>query len=313
MRFIFLVALLTKRASAAAPESVEGDVVVYGATLSGCIAAISASRSGAKNVVLATPYIHVGGMTTGGLQHADSGNEVCARANIFILDGHVIIIIAFILLLICCYCTCIMLLPRSCLLTTFNKSTTRGVTGEFFERVMAHYNPAPSPPKSRKYTCRANRCIEVVDDHGHPTPDQHCANACPPLGPDEWLAVTFLSRLSDDNRTLTVTLKPGHNTSELKKSEENSEHLPASMKHTVGAISVPASLSHRGTHIRNQPPSPPHPILTLNLHLTPITSRFARARSSASSTRLCRSTARTTSFNSTPRHSDGWPRPLLPT
>ena len=73
---VYLIAALAVRASATPPESVEGDVVVYGATLSGCMAAISASRSGADKVVLATPYVHVGGMTTGGLQHADPGNEV---------------------------------------------------------------------------------------------------------------------------------------------------------------------------------------------------------------------------------------------
>ena len=70
------IALLATTTLATVPESVEGDVVVYGATLSGCMAAISASRSGANKVVLATPYVHVGGMTTGGLQHADPGNEV---------------------------------------------------------------------------------------------------------------------------------------------------------------------------------------------------------------------------------------------
>ena len=73
---VFVIASLTAHIWATVLESVEGDVVVYGATLSGCMAAISASRSGANKVVLATPYVHVGGMTTGGLQHADPGNEV---------------------------------------------------------------------------------------------------------------------------------------------------------------------------------------------------------------------------------------------
>ena len=78
MRLLLCLIMLPLSASAltSSPESVDGDVVVYGATLPGCIAAISASRSGAGKVVLATPYLHVGGMTTGGLQHADPGNEV---------------------------------------------------------------------------------------------------------------------------------------------------------------------------------------------------------------------------------------------
>ena len=52
-----------------------GDVVVYGATAPGCVAAIAAARSGAKRVLLASPYNHVGGMTTGGIMHADVANE----------------------------------------------------------------------------------------------------------------------------------------------------------------------------------------------------------------------------------------------
>ena len=59
----------------AGPDIVGGDVVVYGATAAGCVAAIAASRSGARGVVVATPYSHVGGMTTGGIMHADGGNS----------------------------------------------------------------------------------------------------------------------------------------------------------------------------------------------------------------------------------------------
>jgi hypothetical protein len=63
--------------SSAAQESsaISGDVVVYGATAAGCIAAFAASRSGAEQVVLASPYAHVRGMTTGGIMHVDVGNE----------------------------------------------------------------------------------------------------------------------------------------------------------------------------------------------------------------------------------------------
>ena len=63
------------RGGSLAPTIFAGDVVVYGATAPGCVAAIAASRSGARKVVLASPYKHVGGMTTGGIMHADTGNE----------------------------------------------------------------------------------------------------------------------------------------------------------------------------------------------------------------------------------------------
>ena len=62
-------------AAASGPTSgeadVSADVLVYGATAAGCVAAIAASRSGARSVKVATPYGFVGGMTTGGIMHAD--------------------------------------------------------------------------------------------------------------------------------------------------------------------------------------------------------------------------------------------------
>lgn len=51
------------------------DVVVYGATGAGCVAAIAASRSGANSVMLLSQTGHVGGMLTGGLMHTDSAND----------------------------------------------------------------------------------------------------------------------------------------------------------------------------------------------------------------------------------------------
>ena len=50
------------------------DLAVYGSSGAAPIAAIAASRSGAKKVVLLTQTSHVGGMLTGGLQHTDAGN-----------------------------------------------------------------------------------------------------------------------------------------------------------------------------------------------------------------------------------------------
>lgn len=49
------------------------DVVVYGGTSSGVIAAIQAARMG-KSVVLLEPGRHLGGMTSGGLGFVDAGN-----------------------------------------------------------------------------------------------------------------------------------------------------------------------------------------------------------------------------------------------
>jgi len=51
----------------------EIDVVVYGATSAGIIAAVQAARLG-RSVIIVDPGNHLGGLTTGGLGHTDSGN-----------------------------------------------------------------------------------------------------------------------------------------------------------------------------------------------------------------------------------------------
>ena len=51
----------------------EADLIVYGATSAGIIAAVQASRMG-HSVVLVGPDKHLGGMTSGGLGWTDSGN-----------------------------------------------------------------------------------------------------------------------------------------------------------------------------------------------------------------------------------------------
>ena len=61
------------QAVAALPESVDHDVVIYGGTSSGVIAATQAARLG-KRVVLIVPDGHLGGMTTGGLGATDRGS-----------------------------------------------------------------------------------------------------------------------------------------------------------------------------------------------------------------------------------------------
>lgn len=54
--------------------SPEYDVVVYGGTSSGVIAAVQAKRMG-KSVVVVCPDQHLGGLTSGGLGWTDSGNK----------------------------------------------------------------------------------------------------------------------------------------------------------------------------------------------------------------------------------------------
>jgi hypothetical protein len=56
-----------------APASVEADVCIYGGTSGGVAAAVQAARMG-KNVVLAEPGGHLGGMTSGGLSAVDIGD-----------------------------------------------------------------------------------------------------------------------------------------------------------------------------------------------------------------------------------------------
>ncbi|MEM7232767.1 MAG: FAD-dependent oxidoreductase, partial [Planctomycetota bacterium] len=50
------------------------DVVVYGGTSSGIAAAVQAKRMG-KSVVVVSPDVHLGGLTSGGLGFTDSGNK----------------------------------------------------------------------------------------------------------------------------------------------------------------------------------------------------------------------------------------------
>ena len=88
--------------------------------------------------------------------------------------------------------------------------------------------PPPQPGGAYSYACRADRCIEQNDVNSNISSHQ-CDGQCRPLQPSEWLAVSFLSTLSDENCTLTVHLRHGQQTSYLKKSERNSKMLPPQM------------------------------------------------------------------------------------
>ena len=71
----WLVALLMTMAGCRSidPLPQETDVVVYGATSAGVVAAVQAARMG-KSVVLVAPDAHVGGLSSSGLGYTDSGN-----------------------------------------------------------------------------------------------------------------------------------------------------------------------------------------------------------------------------------------------
>jgi hypothetical protein len=73
---IFIHALLFAGCvcAAAARGEETSDIVVYGGTGGGIVAAVQAARQG-KHVTLIEPTQHLGGMTTGGLGATDTGNE----------------------------------------------------------------------------------------------------------------------------------------------------------------------------------------------------------------------------------------------
>lgn len=66
--------LLQQQALAQQGNNLTYDVVVYGGTASGVIAAVSAARDG-STVALIEPKKHIGGMVSGGLSHTDVGRK----------------------------------------------------------------------------------------------------------------------------------------------------------------------------------------------------------------------------------------------
>src|SRR6187399_3714074 len=64
-----LLAITLRNAAAA-----EYDVVIYGGTASGVIAAVQAKKMG-KTVVIVGPDKHLGGLSSGGLGFTDTGNK----------------------------------------------------------------------------------------------------------------------------------------------------------------------------------------------------------------------------------------------
>lgn len=59
---------------ALASQTFEADLIIYGGTSSGMIAAVQAKRAG-KSVIVVGPDKHLGGLTSGGLGFTDTGNK----------------------------------------------------------------------------------------------------------------------------------------------------------------------------------------------------------------------------------------------
>ena len=69
-----IVLAIAVAASFGAQPSVTYDVVVYGGTSAGIIAAVQAKRMG-KSVVVVAPETHLGGLSSGGLGFTDTGDK----------------------------------------------------------------------------------------------------------------------------------------------------------------------------------------------------------------------------------------------
>lgn len=57
----------------ATPSAHQADVVIYGGTSAGVVAAVQVAKMG-KSVILVAPEMHLGGLSSGGLGYTDSGN-----------------------------------------------------------------------------------------------------------------------------------------------------------------------------------------------------------------------------------------------
>lgn len=69
-----LRSLVASIAACFAIQAAEYDVVVYGGTSAGVIAAVQSKRMG-KSAVIVCPDKHLGGLSSGGLGFTDTGNK----------------------------------------------------------------------------------------------------------------------------------------------------------------------------------------------------------------------------------------------
>ena len=74
MRFLKLTVLAFTVAAFSGAQAMTYDVVVYGGTSAGIIAAVQAKRMG-KSVVVVAPERHLGGLSAGGLGFTDTGDK----------------------------------------------------------------------------------------------------------------------------------------------------------------------------------------------------------------------------------------------
>ena len=74
LRLLTLALLVCSALASASAQTPQYDVVVYGATSAGVIAAVQAHRLG-KTVVIVGPDTHLGGLSSGGLGFTDTGNK----------------------------------------------------------------------------------------------------------------------------------------------------------------------------------------------------------------------------------------------
>src|SRR5688572_26130323 len=74
MPFVKLVGVALAVALLSGAQSVQYDVVVYGGTSAGVIAAVQASRMG-KRVAIVGPDVHLGGVSSSGLGFTDTGDK----------------------------------------------------------------------------------------------------------------------------------------------------------------------------------------------------------------------------------------------
>lgn len=75
MRFIFLISIfLASLGVVSSVRAASYDVVIYGGTSAGVIAAVQAKKMG-RSVVIVSPDKHLGGLSSGGLGFTDTGNK----------------------------------------------------------------------------------------------------------------------------------------------------------------------------------------------------------------------------------------------
>ena len=77
----FLLSFLVRSASAQIVDVQAYDVVVYGGTPGGVVAAVAAARSGAQSALLIEQNRHVGGLSTNGINTAELEPRLRLKGN----------------------------------------------------------------------------------------------------------------------------------------------------------------------------------------------------------------------------------------